>query len=88
MADSRGITADIFDVLRVRPAIGRAFAAEEDQVPDRDRVAVISHAFWAARFNQDATTGGRTVRLNGFTRRLTAGRQSEECAYREQMIRS
>ena len=66
MADSRGITADIFDVLGVRPAIGRTFAAEEDQVPGRDRVAVISHAFWAARFNQDATTVGRTVRLNGF----------------------
>ncbi len=59
-------------------------------MPDRDRVAVISHAFWAARFNQDATTVGQYGSTASGHRvvsacetgalRLTAGRQSEESA--------
>src|SRR5947209_5937611 len=39
------VTADFFKVLRVRPAIGRAFTAE-NEAAGRDRVAVLSDALW------------------------------------------
>jgi hypothetical protein len=38
-------TANLFDVLGVRPLIGRTFAAGDD-VPGQHRVAVISYALW------------------------------------------
>ena len=56
-------TADYFPMLGVPPMLGRTFTAEED-VPGRDRVAVLSHRFWLARFGGDASAVGRIVRLN------------------------
>jgi predicted permease len=56
-------TADYFPMLGVPPMLGRTFTAEED-VPGRDRVAVLSHRFWLSRFGGDASVVGRTVRLN------------------------
>ena len=45
------ITEDFFSVLRVEPAIGRAFAGDEyDQGAD---VAVVSHGFWRDRLGED-----------------------------------
>jgi len=46
------VTHEYFDVLGVRPAIGRSFQASED-VPNAPRVVVISHALWQRRFGGD-----------------------------------
>jgi putative ABC transport system permease protein len=64
--DLRGLrtTADLFDVLRVTPAIGRAFAAEHE-VEGRHRVAVLSDALWRRRFGADASVVGRTIPIEG-----------------------
>ena len=43
------VTAGLFDVLRIRPALGRAFTAD-DEVPGRDRVAILSNALWRRKF--------------------------------------
>ena len=51
--------------MGVEPAIGRAFRPEEDQVPGRDAVVVLGHAFWEQTFGSDPAVLGRTVRLNG-----------------------
>ncbi|MEJ7810719.1 MAG: ABC transporter permease [Gemmatimonadaceae bacterium] len=57
-------TADLFDVLGVRPALGRAYeAAEEEQ--GRDGVVVISHGLWTRMFGADPRAVGRTLRMNG-----------------------
>lgn len=56
-------TADFFTTYRVQPLLGRAYTAEE-QVPGRNRVVVLSHAFWQSRFNGDPGVLGRTLRLN------------------------
>ena len=58
------VTAGFFDVLRVRPAVGRAFTAD-NEIDGRDRVVVISDALWRRRFGGDAAIAGRTVPLNG-----------------------
>src|SRR5438874_7891971 len=62
----RGIiaTADFFPTLGVAAALGRTFAAEEDQ-PGRNNVIVLSHSFWMRRFAGDTNIIGRTLRLDG-----------------------
>ncbi len=46
---SERVSAEFFHVLRVAPAIGRAFTSE-NETGGRDRVAVISDALWRRRF--------------------------------------
>jgi len=60
-------TADIFDTLRVQPAIGRAFTQEESQ-PGRAQVVIISHAIWESHFGADPNVVGRELRLNDQSR--------------------
>jgi putative ABC transport system permease protein len=56
-------SANYFDVLQARPALGRFFTAAEEE-PGHD-VVVLSHGLWKSRFGGDASVVGRTVRLNG-----------------------
>src|SRR5690349_19017011 len=56
-------SASFFDVLRVRPAMGRGFLPDENQ-PGKTHVAVISHGLWTRRFNADRGIIGRSVLLN------------------------
>ncbi len=53
-------TADLFPVLGVSPAIGRAFNAGETHDP----VAIISHGLWISSFNGDRSALGRTISLD------------------------
>lgn len=64
--DLRGqsVTASFFDVLRVRPALGRAFSAE-NEVSGRNRVVVLSDGLWRRRFGGDPGIVGRTIPLEG-----------------------
>ena len=57
------VSADLFQLLGVQPAIGRGFQAEEDQ-PGRNRVVVLSDEFWRSRFAADRSVVGRTITLN------------------------
>ena len=57
-------TYEYFDVLGVRPALGRTFRASDD-VPHARRVVILSHALWARRFGSDPGLVGRVVSMNG-----------------------
>src|SRR5439155_4694829 len=57
-------SANIFDVLGVRPALGRSFLPEEDD-PGRGRVVVLTDEFWRGRFHADRSAVGRTITLDG-----------------------
>ncbi len=59
------VSGNFFQVLGVEPTVGRGFRASEDKVAGRDRVAVLSHDFWLARFNGAASAIGSKLRLNG-----------------------
>jgi putative ABC transport system permease protein len=59
-----GVTASYFEVLGVRPAVGRVFDAQGDR-PGGDAVVVLSHADWRRRFGGDPSVLGRTLELNG-----------------------
>jgi len=58
-------TANLFTVMGVEPTVGRGFRPEEDQVPGRDMVAVISGAMWEQEFGSDPHVLGGTVLING-----------------------
>jgi predicted permease len=57
-------TADLFEVLRIAPAVGRAFTSGEE-TDGRHRVAVLSHALWQRRFGGDPAVLGRRITLDG-----------------------
>jgi len=57
-------TYDYFDVLHVRPALGRRFVEEDDR-PGAARVAVISAGLWQERYGGDRSVIGRSMRLDG-----------------------
>jgi predicted permease len=57
-------TANFFDVLGVRPILGRTFLPEEETKPGGHPVLVISEGLWDRRFGRDAAILGRTVELN------------------------
>jgi hypothetical protein len=60
------VSAGYFEVLGVRPMLGRTFLPGEDQ-PGRSRVVVLSHAIWQRRFASDPRVIGKTVALDGET---------------------
>jgi putative ABC transport system permease protein len=62
--DVQLVNWDFFDILGVRPAIGRTFTADEDLVPDARPVAILSYALWNTKFGADPHVVGQTIRLN------------------------
>jgi predicted permease len=57
-------TANFFSVLGVKPLLGRAFVAEEDEQPGGHPVLVLSEGFWRRRFAGDPSIVGRNVDIN------------------------
>ena len=58
------VGSDFFRLMRLQPSAGRVFRSDEDSVPDRDAVAMISYDIWQRDFGGKADAVGRTVRLN------------------------
>ncbi len=58
----RGVTANFFDVLGVRPMIGRSFTPEDDRIGVN--VVIISHALWQRRYAGSPDIVGRTILMN------------------------
>ncbi len=54
------VTPNFFDVLGVRPALGRGFRADENREP----VVIISDSLWDSEFGRDTGVIGRTVKLS------------------------
>ena len=57
-------TGNYFELLGVRPALGRLFAAADDGAPGASPVAVLSFDSWQRRFGGDPSIVGRAVRIN------------------------
>ena len=56
------VSANFFDVLGVRPVLGRGFSPDEDTTPRP--VAVISYALWSTQFGGDRAILGKTIQLD------------------------
>ena len=57
------VSSSLFDVLSVRPALGRGFMATED-APGAQPVAIISHGLWQRRFGGAPDAIGGVVTLD------------------------
>jgi len=59
------VSGNFFEVLGVRPRLGRGFLADEEKPPTGRPVVVISHAFWRESLGSDPAILGKTLKLNG-----------------------
>jgi predicted permease len=59
------VTGNYFDLLGVRPALGRFFTAAEDREVGAAPVMVLSHSTWRRWFGADSAVVGRTMPVNG-----------------------
>lgn len=60
----RAVSAEFFDVLGVRPALGRRFSSAEDG-PGANPVCIISNGLWQRRFGSDSGLINKQVSLSG-----------------------
>ena len=59
------VSENYFPTLGGSTHLGRFFTAEENSVPGRDAVVVLTHGFWQRRFAGNAQLVGSTIKLNG-----------------------
>ncbi|HEX8148443.1 MAG TPA: ABC transporter permease [Pyrinomonadaceae bacterium] len=59
------VSGNYFDVMGVKPILGRGFLPEEDSTPNTHPVVVLSHYSWQRRFDADPAIVGKSVFLNG-----------------------
>jgi predicted permease len=59
------VSANYFDVLGVRAAIGRTFVTSEDRTPGAHPVLVLTDGLWRRRFGADPGIVNQSVVLNG-----------------------
>jgi putative ABC transport system permease protein len=58
------VSASFFEVLGIKPMLGRVFLAEEEQA-GRNRVVIMNHDLWQRRFGADRNIVGRRISLSG-----------------------
>lgn len=59
------MSANFFPLLRIRPAAGRLFRSDEDAVPNRNPVAIISFDFWRDWLEKSNHAIGSPLKING-----------------------
>jgi len=57
-------SSSLFHLLGAKPLYGRLLVSDDD-VPGKEPVVILSHAFWARLFNSDPNVIGRSVTLIG-----------------------
>jgi predicted permease len=57
-------SGNYFDVLKIRPYLGRVFHSSDEHGPNSAPYVVLAHAYWHSRFQEDRGVLGRTVQLN------------------------
>jgi putative ABC transport system permease protein len=63
------VTPSYFRVLRTQPLLGRTFT-DDEAVQGKDRVAILSEAFWGEMFARDPNVLGRDIRLSGVNHKI------------------
>jgi putative ABC transport system permease protein len=60
------VSANYFDVLAVRPVLGRGFLPREEQKPSGAPVVVLSYGLWQRQFGGDPAIIGKTISINKY----------------------
>ncbi len=73
------VSTDFFEVLGVKPLLGRTFLPEED-TPGHDQEVILTRGLWERQFAGDQTVVGKTLRLD--TRPYTVvGVMDQDCKF-------
>src|SRR3972149_11471252 len=67
------VTPNFFDVLGIRPALGRGFLPADAAAPDKEPVAVISDTCWRRWVGAGPQGIGRKLTINRRTFRMLRG---------------
>jgi predicted permease len=59
------VSQPYFSLLGIHAALGRTFSPDEDRIPQRNRVVVLSDGMWRRRFGGDPGILGRAIQLEG-----------------------
>jgi putative ABC transport system permease protein len=62
--ETAAVSPAMFEILGMKPALGRSFASDEDQ-PDKNNVAILSAGLWQRRFGRDPNILGKSITLDG-----------------------
>jgi predicted permease len=60
------VSGDFYDVLGVKPLLGRLLTGTDDQTPGAHPVATLSFNFWRQRYGADPRMVGKTIHLNDY----------------------
>ena len=63
------VTAGVFPILGVQPAVGRLFSRKDDS-PGSPETVVLSYEYWQTRFGGDRAVVGRRILLDGRPREV------------------
>ncbi len=59
------VSDNFYQVMGIRPMLGRGFLPEEGQVPGRNPVVILAYDFWRTEFAADPSILNSTMRING-----------------------
>ena len=62
----RLVSGNYFDLLGVRPAIGRVFTDDDDRAPGGHPLAILGYDYWSLRFGSDPSVLNQTIVVNGY----------------------
>jgi predicted permease len=60
------VSGTYFDVLGVKPALGRVFTPEDDRTPSGAPYAVLSYRYWLSRYAGSPDAIGKKIVVNGY----------------------
>jgi predicted permease len=59
------VSGNYFNVLGVRPAVGRLFVQADDLQPEANAIVALSYGFWQRRFGADPSVIGQSLLIDG-----------------------
>ncbi len=65
LAECELISGNYFEVLGVRPALGRVFSMNDEQAPGANPVVVLSYGYWQRHFGANPQVLNQSVPING-----------------------
>jgi predicted permease len=63
--DAEVVTGNYFQLLGLKPAVGRLLTPQDDTAKNANPVAVLSYSYWKTRFGASRAIAGQTVLING-----------------------
>jgi putative ABC transport system permease protein len=62
----RLVSGNYFELLGVRPAMGRLFTPDDDRIEGGHPVVVLSYSYWISRFGGEVSALNQTMAVNGY----------------------